>query len=196
MSCFIIFLPVVLISIYPLFTDSIISTQLPSRPGLNRGANSGTSGLTSCEKRTRVKWVDGQTGAPRAVWRWIQTMPSTVSHTKTQQTPNSPVWLVPFTCNLTVFQHDRCLFLAPTGKSNYYPPPPGCVCSTHIFTSQQSPTVNVVKPPLLDLLLYTGSVFSAHIRKVIFRYLKKKGVLWILIIINKNDNKNEEKVKY
>lgn len=101
------FLPVVLI--YPLVIDSIFSTRLPSRPGLNRGANSGTSGLMSCEKRTGMKWVEGQTGTPRAALRWIQMMPLTVGHTKTQQTPNSPVWLVPFTCNLTVFQHDRCL---------------------------------------------------------------------------------------
>ena len=41
-----------------LFFHSIFSTQLPSRPGLNRGARSGTNVLTSCERRTGCVVMD------------------------------------------------------------------------------------------------------------------------------------------
>lgn len=48
-------LQVVLMSFSPPpLTHSIITTQLPSRPGQNRGANSGTSGQTSCKGCVRA----------------------------------------------------------------------------------------------------------------------------------------------
>lgn len=36
--------------------NSISSTQLPSRPGLNRGTKSGTNGPTSCKRRARMEY--------------------------------------------------------------------------------------------------------------------------------------------
>jgi len=45
-----------------LFFNSIFSTPLLSRPGLNRGTKSGTNGLTSCEKNDNVVNVRNSVG--------------------------------------------------------------------------------------------------------------------------------------
>lgn len=56
--------------VFILFFNSIFSTPLLSRPGLNRGTKSGTNGLTSCEKNDNVVNVRNSVGVIEMDPKW------------------------------------------------------------------------------------------------------------------------------